>query len=167
MTFPAKLYAMPFILPAVRSDLTFRPFERRDIPSLLRMTRENMTQVILSAWGVDWRDETLLETLLDISVMTEVVERQGEVVGYYSLDQRGDYLFIISIQVQEEDQGKGIGRAMMERIEDMAIRSGLEGIELVVQSTNPWAKAIYEHLAYVYVSKERNNLVFRKAFQVG
>jgi len=167
MTSAAKLYALPIILPAVRSDLTYRPFERKDIPSLLRMTRENMTQVILSAWGVDWRDETLLETLLDLSVMTEVVERQEKVVGYYSLDQRGDYLFIISIQVQKEDQGKGIGKATMERIEDMAVRSGLEGIELVVQSTNPGAKAFYEHLAYVYVSRERNNLVFRKAFQVG
>ncbi len=140
----------------------YGPLERGDIPYLLRMTRENMSQVILSAWGLEWKDETLLETLLDRTLMTEVLKDGQRIVGYYCLDRRGDYLFVVSIQVAKELQRRGVGRCMMERIEELAGRSGLEGVELCVQSTNLPAKGFYEHMGYRLVSRERNNLVMRK-----
>jgi len=144
------------------SPSCYAPLERGDIPYLLRMTRENMSQVILSSWGLEWKDETLLETLLDQSLVTEVLKQDERVVGYYCLDQRGDYLFVVSIQVAREMQREGVGRSMMERIEELAGRSGLEGVELCVQSTNLSAKGFYEHLGYRLVSRERNNLIMRK-----
>ncbi len=140
----------------------YGPLERGDIPYLLRMTRENMSQVILSAWGLEWKDETLLETLLDRTLITEVLKDGQRIVGYYCLDRRGDYLFVVSIQVAKELQRRGVGRCMMERIEELAGRSGLEGVELCVQSTNLPAKGFYEHMGYRLVSRERNNLVMRK-----
>jgi ribosomal protein S18 acetylase RimI-like enzyme len=146
----------------VPGDIRYAPLERADIPHLLRMTRENMSQIILSAWGLEWRDETLLETLLDPLLFTEVLLQDDKVVGYYSLDQRGDYIFVVSIQVVRELQHQGIGQEMMERIEDWAIRSGLEGVELCVQSTNFQAQGFYEYIGYRNVSRERNNLIMRK-----
>jgi ribosomal protein S18 acetylase RimI-like enzyme len=140
----------------------YGPLERGDIPYLLRITRENMSQIILSSWGLEWKDETLLETLLDQSLVTEVLKQDERVVGYYCLDQRGDYLFVVSIQVARDMQSEGVGRRMMERIEELAGRSGLEGVELCVQSTNLTAKGFYEHLGYRLVSRERNNLIMRK-----
>ncbi|HUL39830.1 MAG TPA: DegV family protein, partial [Methanomassiliicoccales archaeon] len=100
----------------------YGPLERGDIPYLLRMTRENMSQVILSAWGMEWRDETLLETLLDQGLVTEVLKDDDKIVGYYCLDRRGDYLFVVSIQVVRDLQRTGVGRSMMERIEELAGR---------------------------------------------
>ncbi len=126
------------------------------------MTRENMSHIILSAWGLEWRDETLLETLLDQGLVTEVAKRGEKIMGYYCLDQRGDFLFVVSIQVAKEFQRLGVGRRMMERIEEMADKSRLEGVELCVQSNNFQAKGFYEHMGYRLVSKERNNLVMRK-----
>ena len=140
----------------------YAPLERGDIPYLLRMTRENMSQIILSSWGLEWKDETLLETLLDQGLMTEVLRREDRIVGYYCLDRRGDYLFVVSIQVVRDLQRRGVGRSMMDRIEELAGRSGLEGVELCVQSTNTIAKAFYEHMGYRLVSRERNNLIMRK-----
>ena len=140
----------------------YSPLERGDIPYLLRMTRENMSQIIRSAWGLEWRDETLLDTLLDQGLVTEVLKDGERIVGYYCFDQRGDYLFVVSIQVSKEYQRLGIGRRMMERIEDLAIRSGLEGVELCVQSTNLSAQGFYQHMGYRMVSRERNNLIMRK-----
>ncbi len=140
----------------------YAPLERGDIPYLLRMTRENMSQIILSSWGLEWKDETLLETLLDQGLMTEVLKREDRIVGYYCLDRRGDYLFVVSIQVVRDLQRTGVGRSMMERIEELAGRSGLEGVELCVQSTNDTAKAFYERMGYRLVSRERNNLIMRK-----
>jgi len=146
----------------VSASCCYAPLERGDIPYLLRMTRENMSQIILSSWGLEWKDETLLETLLDQGLMTEVLKRENRIVGYYCLDRRGDYLFVVSIQVVRDLQRMGVGRSMMERIEELAGRSGLEGVELCVQSTNTTAKAFYEHMGYRLVSRERNNLIMRK-----
>lgn len=140
------------------------PLERADIPYLLQMTRENMSQIILSAWGLEWRDETLLETLLDPLLFTEVLKADDKPIGYYALDQRGEYIFLVSIQVNREMQHCGIGGKMMERIEDWAFRSGIEGVELCVQSTNLQAQGFYQHIGYHHVSRERNNLIMRKDF---
>jgi len=144
--------------------LTFCPMNRADIPAVLRMTRENMAQVIHSSWGVDYTDETLLDAILDDWTRTEVLRHDTEIVGYYALEQRGDYAFIVSIQVRRECQGKGLGKAMMEKIETEAQEAGLDGVELCVQSTNRNAKNFYEHLEYRFISRQRNNLLLRKQF---
>lgn len=146
--------------------LDFASLQRSDIPELVRMTRDNMSQIILSAWGVEWRDETLLETLMDANVNIEVARHGKKVVGYYVLDQMEDYVFIISFQLERKHQGKGMGRCMMERVEDQAARSGLEGVELCVQSTNQQAIGFYRHLGYRLASRRRNNLTMRKQFNL-
>ncbi len=150
--------------PEVPHVLDFIPLRRSDIPELVRITRENMAQIILSAWGVEWRDETLLETLMDANLYIEVAYDGEQVVGYYVLDQMEDYVFIISIQLEKKHQGEGLGRCMMERVEELALRSGLEGVELCVQSTNDQAIGFYRHLGYRLASRRRNNLTMRKAF---
>jgi ribosomal protein S18 acetylase RimI-like enzyme len=144
--------------------LDFASLQRSDIPELVRITRENMSQIIQSAWGVEWRDETLLETLMDTNLNIEVALEGKRVVGYFVLDQMEDYVFIVSIQLEKDHQGKGMGRCMMERVEDLAARSGLEGVELCVQSTNQQAIGFYRHLGYRTASRQRNNLTMRKQF---
>jgi ribosomal protein S18 acetylase RimI-like enzyme len=146
--------------------LDFASLQRSDIPELVRITRENMSEIILSAWGVEWKDETLLETLMDDNLNIEVALEGKRVVGYFVLDQMEDYVFIISIQLEKEHQGKGMGRFMMERVEDLAERSGLEGVELCVQSTNQQAIGFYRHLGYRMASRRRNNLTMRKQFSL-
>ena len=146
----------------VAQSLRYSCLKRSEIPELVRLSRENMAQIIMSAWGVEWKDETLLETLLDDGLLTEVAHQDDRIVGYYVLDQRGDYAFVEVLQVAKEFQGQGLGRKMMDRIEEFTARSGLEGVELCVQSTNDKAIAFYESLGYRYVSRERNNLLFRK-----
>jgi ribosomal protein S18 acetylase RimI-like enzyme len=142
--------------------LRFEPMRRKDIGPIVKMTRENMSQIMLEAWGVEWSDETLLEHVLDKHSYSEVVKVGRTTVGYFTIDQLGDYIFVISIQVRRDHQTKGIGRALIERIEDLAFMWGLEGVELCVQSTNLSARAFYEHLRYRFISRERNNLLMRK-----
>jgi ribosomal protein S18 acetylase RimI-like enzyme len=136
--------------------------ERWDIPWLLKVTRENMSHIIRSAWGVEWSDETLLETLLDPRVDTEILSDDGAMLGYASVEQRGDYLFVVSVQIGRADQGRGLGRETMEHVERTATAVGMEGIELCVQSTNQGAICFYHHLGYSIVTRERNNIVMRK-----
>jgi len=144
------------------SEVRFEPLRRKDIGPVVKMTRDNMSHVMLEAWGLEWSDETLLEHILDKHAFNEVARIGRSAVGYYTLDQVGDYIFVVSVQVKRDHQGEGIGRALMERIEDLALMWGMEGVELCVQSTNSAARAFYEHLDYRFVSRERNNLLMRK-----
>ncbi|MGD1060395.1 MAG: GNAT family N-acetyltransferase [Methanomassiliicoccales archaeon] len=144
------------------SEVRFEPLRRKDIGPVVKMTRDNMSQIMLEAWGLEWSDETLLEHILDKHTYSEVARLGRGVVGYCTLDQVGDYIFVVSVQVRKDHQREGIGRALMQRIEDLALMWGMEGVELCVQKTNSGAKAFYENLNYRFVSRERNNLMMRK-----
>lgn len=144
------------------SEVRFEPLRRKDIGPVVKMTRDNMSQIMLEAWGLEWSDETLLEHILDRHAYSEVARLGRGVVGYCTLDQVGDYVFVVSVQVRKDHQREGIGRALMQRIEDLALMWGMEGVELCVQTTNSGAKAFYEHLNYRFVSRERNNFMMRK-----
>ena len=141
---------------------TFRPVLRADLPVLLQMSRENMSSIIQSSWGMQWQDEPVLDWLTDKSMVTEVAESDGEVVGYYCLEMADRYLFITSIQVGRSHQGQGLGGTMMERIEDLARERGLEGVELCVQETNLRARTFYLELGYQPIWRKGSNVMMRK-----
>jgi ribosomal protein S18 acetylase RimI-like enzyme len=143
--------------------IRFRGMNRSDIPALVKMSRENMAGIILSAWGLEWRDEPLLEWLMSEDVDTEVATVEGDIAGYISLEVVDRYLFITSIQLWREQQHKGIGTEMMRHIESKAVEAGYEGVELVVQMTNEAALHFYRHLGYRKVCRKGNNFLMRKA----
>jgi len=126
----------------------FRSMNRSDIPALVKMSRENMAGIVLSAWGVEWRDEPLLEWLMSEDVDTEVATVEGDIAGYISWEVVDRYLFITSIQLWREQQHKGLGTEMMRHVEGKAVDAGYEGVELVVQMTNETALHFYRHLGY-------------------
>ncbi|MBI0583407.1 MAG: GNAT family N-acetyltransferase [Methanomassiliicoccus sp.] len=141
--------------------ITSRELVRRDLPQVISISRENMATIIFTSWGVEYRDEDLLQFLLDPSAFTEVLEEDGRIVAYYSVEERNENLYINSIQVQKGHQGQGLGREMMERIEARARSGGLRGIELWVQVTNRSAMEFYRHLGYHMVSRQGNNYLMR------
>ena len=140
----------------------FRPLRRADIPALVRMSRENMAAIVLASWGMDWQDEPLLEWFMDKDIHTEVLERDEDVIGYFSLEPIDRYVFITSVQLRKEYQSMGYGRKMMERIEDLAMQQGADGVELCVQDTNENAKAFYDHIGYSVICRRGNNFLMRK-----
>jgi ribosomal protein S18 acetylase RimI-like enzyme len=142
--------------------IRFRAMNRSDIPVLVRMSRENMASIIRSAWGLEWRDEPLLEWLMSKDVDTEVAMLDEEVAGYVSLEVVDRYLFVTSIQLWKEMQHRGLGTEMMRHVESKALESGYEGVELVVQMTNDAAMRFYRHIGYRRVCRRGNNYLMRK-----
>lgn len=140
----------------------FRHLKRGDIPDLIIMTRENMAAIVLASWGMEWQDEPLLEWLADKDVHTMVLEREGEDIGYFSLEFVDNYIFISSIQVRKDHQGEGIGKLMMDNVEAMARAEGVEGVELYVQESNFKAKGFYDHIGYSTICRKGNNYLMRK-----
>ena len=143
-------------------DTSAREMVRRDLPRLISLSRENMAHIIYSSWGVDFRDEDVMHFILEPTAFTEVLEKDGEIVGYYSVDMQANGLFINSIQVQKDFQNQGLGPAMMGRIEELARSRGVGAIELWVQITNRSAMEFYRHRGYRTVSRQGNNHLMRK-----
>lgn len=144
-----------------------REMTRKDLPRILAISRDNMTQIIYSSWGVEFRDEDLLHILLEPSAYTEVLELEGKIIAYYSVDTRNNNLFINSIQVMKIYQGQGLGREMMRCIEELANAQGLRAIELWVQITNREAMEFYRHLGYRMISRQGNNYLMRRLLDNG
>ena len=144
--------------------IRFRPMNRSDIPALVQMSRENMSGIIRSAWGLEWRDEPLLEWLMSKDVDTEVAMIDDDLAGYVSLEAVDRYLFVTSIQLWRNLQHQGLGTEMMRHIEAKAIGAEYEGVELVVQMTNEAALHFYRHLGYRKVCRRGNNFLMRKTF---
>jgi ribosomal protein S18 acetylase RimI-like enzyme len=142
--------------------LSFRPVLRADLPALLRMSKENMSSIIQSSWGMEWQDEPVLEWLTDRSMSNEVAEWNGEVVGYYCLEVTDRFIFITSIQVDRSHQGQGLGGLMMDRIETLAKDKGMEGVELCVQETNLRARSFYQERGYEPIWRKGSNVMMRK-----
>jgi ribosomal protein S18 acetylase RimI-like enzyme len=142
--------------------IRFRAMNRSDIPALVKMSRENMASIIRSAWGLEWRDEPLLEWLMSKDVDTEVVMVDDDLAGYVSLEVVDRFLFVTSIQLWRERQHQGLGTEMMRHIESKALSAGYEGVELVVQMTNDVALRFYRHIGYRRVCRRGNNYLMRK-----
>ena len=144
----------------------FRAMNRSDIPSLVKMSRDNMAGIIHSAWGLEWKDEPLLEWLMSKDVETEVAMFEGDLAGYVSLEVINNYLFVTSIQLWKSLQHRGFGTEMMKHVEAKATEKGYEGVELVVQMTNEIALRFYRHLGYRKVCRRGNNFLMRKTLIV-
>lgn len=144
----------------------FRRMNRSDIPALVKMSRENMAGIIRSSWGMEWRDEPLLEWLMSKDVETEVAMLDEDLAGYISLEVVDRYLFVTSIQLWGDLQHKGFGTEMMRHIEAKAVEAGYEGVELVVQMTNEGALHFYRHMGYRKVCRRGNNFLMRKSLNL-
>ena len=140
----------------------FRSMNRSDIPALVKMSRENMASIIRSAWGLEWRDEPLLEWLMSKDVETEVAMFEGDIAGYVSLEVVDRYIFVTSIQLWRGLQHRGFGTEIMKHVEAKAAGAGFEGVELVVQMTNEGALHFYRHMGYRKVCRRGNNFLMRK-----
>jgi ribosomal protein S18 acetylase RimI-like enzyme len=144
-----------------------RPLQRSDLPELVAMSRENMSGIILSSWGEEWKDEMLLDLLLDDDVSTTVLLEDDDIIAYYCVEEMDEYVFISSFQVHKGWQGRGVGTHMLEKIEASSRGNGMAAIELCVQSTNEKAMEFYYYRGYDLMYQNGNNLVMRKKLVQG
>jgi len=111
------------------------------------------------------RVEEVLHLFDDPSAQIEVMERSGEVVGYYCVHPVHRSLYLDSIQVKKGCQGQGMGSAMMERIEEVALARRARSIELYVQTTNGSASAFYRRRGFRAVAKMGGNILMEKMLE--
>jgi len=127
-------------LPAVGSDIRVRPAIRQDIPAIVNVSTSSTTAEEDLGFGASgpespltdpdrlsaaWQDPNLVrgEEVL-------VAELGGRVVGCVTVQDRGEALELINIDVPRELHGRGIGTRMVRYVEDRARAAGKRAVTL-------------------------------------
>jgi RimJ/RimL family protein N-acetyltransferase len=116
------------------SSIQIRAANRRDIPAIVEIANSSVDEDEEVGFGTV-RSESLFTDVRRLSaawrepnhVRAEevlVAELQGRVVGYVTVEDRGEVLELINIDVARERQGRGIGTRMVRLVEERARREG-------------------------------------------
>lgn len=79
----------------------------------------------------------------------------GEVVGYFLLMLVLDEGHLLNISVRADVQGRGFGRALMDRVVSMARELGLSSILLEVRPSNTRALNMYAHAGFMSIGRRK------------
>lgn len=95
-----------------------------------------------------------------------VALEEGKIVGSARFEERPGFLYIGRLAVPPEFRGKGIGRLLMEAMEQHAIVLGLSEAHVSVREALPGNIAMFEHWGYQQVSRDPHPRV-PSAFSIG
>jgi ribosomal protein S18 acetylase RimI-like enzyme len=139
------------------SRLTFRPaIAEGDISVIAALAREIWYEYYVPLIGRDQVDYMVAKFQSTSAMLGQLsagyeyflVQRDGQPVGYLSIQvQSGHLMFISKLYLLLEQRGRGTGRAIMTFIEDLARERGVELLWLTVNKGNPAVHA-YERLGF-------------------
>ena len=126
-----------------------RPAERRDLDALLRIEDAAFPTDRLTR-----RD--FAHALRSVTIDMGVAEENGVVTGYFQVHRRrGSTLGrLATIAVDPGAAGSGIGRALMEAAEQVAVDGGCDRLRLEVRADNGRAIGIYARAGYRSIGQE-------------
>lgn len=142
-----------------------RPRDARACLEIVREASRERPRTILvttEIWSPrQWRRNRLG---LGEAGVTLVAEVEGTVVGNLGAN-RGDrpalrHTCEFGVTVGAQFRGVGVGRALLEALEDWCRRVGIEKIQLGVHDHNEFARRLYESLGYTAEGLERRQAKF-------
>jgi GNAT superfamily N-acetyltransferase len=72
----------------------------------------------------------------------------GSPVGYAVVEVVDDCAHVEQVSVRPDHQGRGVGRALLDRVQSWATSTGLAGVTLTTFADVPWNGPLYEHLGF-------------------
>ncbi len=140
--------------------LTIRPYEDADRDFVLSLV-PRFTDFVLPEWGdVDAMEATNradLEKALDAKatdVAVFVAEDDGELLGFVHVQAERDYFsgltngYVADIAVGADQEGRGVGRALMAVAEEWTREQGFSRLTLFAFASNERARRFYEQLGF-------------------
>jgi predicted N-acetyltransferase YhbS len=150
-------------------DVHVRPATRADAPAIVRVSNSSIRpgEDVGFGGGLDspfhdasvlaavWRDPNIVrgEEVL-------VAEMDGRIVGCATIEDRGDELELVNIDVPLRLQGRGVGTILVRSVEERAKAEGKQAVtagtsrnaEGVAWKSLPW----WQHLGYRVTHEEEN-----------
>ena len=131
--------------------LEIRPMTHADLPAVLAIE--------VDLFPIDaWTEELFLGELAEVSKSRDVAVAisDSEIVGYASFRYVGKQGDVNTIAVSRDQQGKGIGTALMDWLESQATLRNVREIFLEVRSDNEAAMKVYASRGYERIDVRRN-----------
>jgi len=83
-----------------------------------------------------------------------VDDETGTVVGYVLADVVDGHGHVEQLSVTTAWQGRGVGRALVDRVGEWAAAQGLPALTLTTFADVPWNRPLYEHLGFVVMQPD-------------
>jgi ribosomal protein S18 acetylase RimI-like enzyme len=116
--------------------LSIRSAKPDDIPAIVECANSSATEEEEVGFGTPFSQRTFNDVARLSAAWQEpnvvgsdggveeviVAETNGRVIGYVTVEDRGEDLELVNIDVRREQQGRGIGSRLVEFVEERAVR---------------------------------------------
>jgi ribosomal protein S18 acetylase RimI-like enzyme len=130
--------------------LTFRPAAEADVPFLLELRRQTMTEHLQRS-GVEASDSERIERVRANFDCAEIILLAGTPVGLLKVVRSQDNWDLVQIQILPQQQGGGLGSNILRTLLAAADAAGVS-VSLSVLRANP-ARGLYERLGFRIVGE--------------
>jgi N-alpha-acetyltransferase 40 len=130
----------------------------KDCNFLHDLAKQNMEKFVVKFWG-KWDEKRFRSSLKKGSI--KIIKFNDDNIGYYHIEIENDILYIHNLQIAFSFQRKGIGRYVMQIIEEHARKNKIRRIDLKVFSENS-ASLFYEKLGYKQAEKTKSFTMMTK-----
>jgi len=144
--------------------ITYRPLAASDRDFCVRVHHLAMRSYVEPLWGWDERrqDRLALAEIADRHAIHEIALLEARPIGYLSYQDLSDVLFLDTLFLHPDHQGRGYGSEIMARLIARAHAHG-KPIELSVLTTNSRARAFYARHGFVVVATTAERIRMRHA----
>lgn len=130
------------------SDFLIRQMEQSDL--------EAVQQIEQQVYPFPWSNQIFIDSINAGSLLV-VMERNRRVIGYAVQSTAVGETQLLNIAITPEEQGRGLGRILLQWLIEQARAEGSETVFLEVRLSNQPAQRLYESLGF-------NEIGMRKAY---
>ncbi len=146
-------------MPKEEPEVFVRPAARKDIPDIVKVCLTSVTEEEVVGFGAPLADSPFRDAERLSSAWTDpnrigssemfVAEIDGVVAGVTEIREGGEALELVDIEVSREQQGRGVGKQMVEFVEGLARERRKRAVTLGTSKNSegvpwkslPWWKA--------------------------
>ena len=135
-----------------------RDAQQTDFEFLWALHVESYRSHIEVIWGWDeaWQRNHFEEEMADESHRRQVIEADGDSIGFLDVEHRDECLFVRNIKLSTSVQGRGLGSRIMGDLQEVAARRSVD-VVLHVFRVNTRAAAFYERLGFVQTGESETH----------
>lgn len=130
------------------NDIVVRRMDINDVSEVTNIEQE--------CFSLPWSENSFRDSLEKPYAIFYVAETNNQIIGYVGVYQMTDECDITNVAVSSKYRRKGVGRKLLEAVEEYAINNSIQSITLEVRESNYSAIKLYEIMKYENVGIRKN-----------